>query len=292
MTGFGAAERQRDTGSGTLTARAELRTVNHRHLLVKLRLPAEVAGLEAKVEGLVRERLTRGTLNGALVIERSGGEAQAGFDVELAKAYAAGAADLAIASGVEGPLTLDGLLRLPGVVAGRQVEGSEAELPDLVLEVIGAALDELSGMREHEGAAMVADLRQNADVVAGQVQSISERMPVAVAEHQAKLQERVAVLLGEAHQVSPTDLAREVAVLADRMDVAEEVSRLRAHLDQLEGLLSAGGAVGRKLDFLVQEFLREANTIGSKCSDAQVAHHVVELKAHIERLREQVQNIE
>lgn len=292
MTGFGAAERQRDTGSGTLTARAELRTVNHRHLLVKLRLPAEVSGLEPKVEGLVRERLSRGTLNGALIIERSGGGAQAGFDVELAKAYVASAADLASATGVEGSLTMDGLLRLPGVVAGRQVEGGEAELPELVLEVIGAALDELSGMREHEGAAMVADLRHNAGVVADQVQSISERMPKAVAEQQAKLQERVADLLGEGPQVSPADLAREIAVLADRMDVAEEVSRLRAHLDQLEGLLAAGGAVGRKLDFLVQEFLREANTIGSKCSDAQVAHHVVELKAHIERLREQVQNIE
>jgi uncharacterized protein (TIGR00255 family) len=147
-------------------------------------------------------------------------------------------------------------------------------------------------MREVEGKSLLADLRKNAKKVASLVATIEKRMPVVVREHHESLRKRVEELLDGRVSVRSEDLARELALIADRMDVGEEITRIKSHVDQWESLLAKGGAVGRQLDFLVQELLREANTIGSKCNDAPVAHAVVELKTLIERLREQVQNVE
>jgi uncharacterized protein (TIGR00255 family) len=160
------------------------------------------------------------------------------------------------------------------------------------LQTVADALEALTQMREREGAATKRDLQKNAAAIARVVARIQKRMPAAVRAHQKALHARVAELLGGSAGLQPTDLAREIALIADRMDVAEELTRLASHLDQLAGLLAKKGPVGRSLDFLVQEFLREANTIGSKCNDARVSHDVVEVKTLIERLREQVQNVE
>ncbi len=139
---------------------------------------------------------------------------------------------------------------------------------------------------------MLRDCEKNARAIQRQVKGIRKRMPKVLSEHQRNLQQRVTDLLGNRGAVSEADLAREMALLADKLDVGEELVRLDSHLDHLEKLLAKGGAVGRKLDFLAQEFFREANTVGSKCSDAKVTHTVVDLKTSIERLREQVQNVE
>lgn len=288
MTGFGAAE----DGVGHLSARIEFRTVNHRHLLTKLRLPAECAALEPKVEAIVRKHLIRGSVSGVLSLNRSGISEGASIDADLAKSYYQQAQELAAALDLEATLSVDSLLGMPGVVKNRPAEDGLEDADSLILGLVKRALDDLITMRDHEGAALCADLRSNSRKVASELEGIAARMPVAIKEHQAKLQERVNELIGAGPSVAPGDLAREIAIMADRLDVSEEISRLEAHLKQLDQLLTDGGPVGRKLDFLVQEFLREANTIGSKCSDAEVAHHVVELKTHIERLREQVQNVE
>ncbi|HRV82752.1 MAG TPA: DUF1732 domain-containing protein, partial [Planctomycetota bacterium] len=143
-----------------------------------------------------------------------------------------------------------------------------------------------------EGQSLVADLRLRASEVAQAREAIATRSPAVLLEHKQRLQERVAALLDGQEPPSEKDLAREITLLADRLDVSEELARLQAHLEQLEALLEQGGSVGRKLDFLAQEFMREANTIGSKCSDADTAHAVVGMKTAIERLREQIQNVE
>jgi uncharacterized protein (TIGR00255 family) len=147
-------------------------------------------------------------------------------------------------------------------------------------------------MREAEGRHLRSDLERNASAIEKVVARIAKRMPQAVLAHQKKLHERVEELIAGRGAVQAEDLAREIALIADRMDVSEELSRLDSHIAQLRALLERSGPVGRQLDFLVQEMLREANTIGSKCNDAQVAHGVIEVKTSIERLREQVQNVE
>ena len=288
MTGFGAASAE----AGGVSVRVEVRSVNHRHLQAKLRLPPELAQLEPRVDGLVQGLVGRGALTLGVHVTRASGSAEARLDAEVARRYRDEFARLGRELGVERMPTLAELAQLPGVlVGGDDSEVGEAEC-ELVLTVAEQALRELVEMREREGAALLADLQQHAAAIEQLLGTVVELMPGVQARHQAHLRQRVQELVGDSVEVSPADLARELAVLADRLDVSEETARLAAHLGQLRELLAQGGATGRKLDFLAQEFFREANTIGSKCNDAAVAHLVVELKTHIERMREQVQNVE
>ena len=288
MTGFGAAE----AAAGGLSARAEVRSVNHRHLQVKLRLPPEASHLEPEVEALVRRKLSRGAVSVVVHLAREGGVATARIDEEAARAYAERLEALARRLGLGDGPDLEDLLLLPGVVAGREDGEADPRVATLVTRAVRGALAELVRMREREGEALRRDLARHAAAVGRLVARIEKRMPAVVRGHQRALRRRVAELLGGNSGLEPRDLAREIALLADRLDVSEELARLEAHLDQLERLLEKGGTVGRKLDFLTQEFFREANTVGSKCSDARVAHAVVDLKTCVERLREQVQNVE
>ena len=160
-----------------------------------------------------------------------------------------------------------------------------------VLGLVDQAVGALAEMRAAEGAAIERDLRKLAGRIAKLVERIQKRMPQVVRHHHGELKKRVASLL-DGRSVTDGEIAREIAMLADRLDVAEELLRLASHDDQLVKLLDQGGAIGRKLDFLIQEFHREANTIGSKCNDARAAHLVVDLKSAIERMREQAQNVE
>ncbi len=181
---------------------------------------------------------------------------------------------------------------MPGVLHVSEASADEEQEAAWIEEVVRSALADLLRMRAVEGEAMVRDLRGRHQEIQDVCAAISVRAPKIVQEHAEKLRERVQALLASGSPVPPEDLAREVALLADRLDVSEELARLAAHLDLLDDLLSQGGPIGRKLDFLAQEFMREANTIGSKCSDAETAHQVVEMKTAIERLREQIQNVE
>jgi len=298
MTGFGAARAEATLADGAQFAvTVEVRSVNHRHLQAKIRLPHEFGALESSLDKLVRSKLARGSVQMSVDVARTGGEPTFDVDEAAVERY------LRLQRGLARKFTefdlaevdsVTELLGLPGVVVtshGRsevEADGPEAQL---VTQVVGEALDGLTKMRQVEGAAMGADVAKSGDAVEALVATISERMPDVVKEHRAKLVERVAELAGDT-QLSESDLAREIALIADRLDVAEEIARLASHLDQLRSVLDKGGAVGRQLDFLAQEFFREANTIGSKCNDAGVAHLVVDLKTHVERLREQVQNIE
>ena len=287
MTGFGAAATEDDG----FAVRVEVRSVNHRYLQIKSRLPHEMARLERDAEARVRERLSRGSVTLHVSATRTHQGEAVQLDETAARRLYRELKQLAAELETEPP-TLGEILRLPGVVEAADDAGPLADLALRALGVVEQALDELVLMRDREGEAMARDLVQNAAALAELRTRIEGRMPEVVAYHHAALKKRLAELLDGTQPVADADLARELAVLADRTDIAEELTRLASHLEQLERLFASTKPVGRQLDFLVQELHREVNTIGSKCNDATVAHWVVEAKTCVERMREQVQNVE
>lgn len=287
MTGFGAATCR----EGTLELSVELRSVNHRHLQLKTRLPAELSALENELETRVRARIERGALSISVRLEE-GGARTVVFDRALAARYKAEIEALAQELQLAPQVSMPTLLGLPGVVGTADDNRLREREAALLWKALEQALSALIAMRESEGQAIEADFASNAAAIAAESAHIGARMPQVVREHHRKLCERASELLGGNARIQPAELPRELALLADRMDVGEELTRLASHLSQWTKLIQKGGAIGRQLDFLVQELLREANTIGSKCNDAEVAHAVVAIKTRIERLREQVQNIE
>ena len=297
MTGFGSADRSVATPAGNFELELTLRSVNHRHLQVKARLGQEFAALEGEVEKSVRASIGRGSIAVHLNIERAPGSEAVRVNRDLARHYLEELRSLASELDLEPQLDLETLAGLPGVVAAKEDSSAAGEeLSRAILETLAEALEALVAMRSEEGRALLADLQLNLSALGDIAGHIAERMPEVVREHKAALERRIAELIGDG-TIPPGDLAREVAILSDRLDVSEEITRLGSHFVQFEKLLrsgSEGGAepVGRKLDFLCQELFRELNTIGSKCNDATVAHLVVDAKTHAERLREQVQNVE
>ncbi|HUR27622.1 MAG TPA: YicC/YloC family endoribonuclease [Planctomycetota bacterium] len=289
MTGFGAASLEH----GDVSLRAEVRAVNHKHLQVKLRLPAEFLELEPEVEALVKARLDRGAVNLNVSLASTGRSGGPQVNPEVAKRLRNDLLALAKQLKLAPELSLDTLAQLPGVVtsSGLEVRALEKEKKSL-LKVVQAALAAMEKMREAEGQALADDLKRNRKLLEQLTHKIEKRMPLVVQGQHAALTRRVEELLAGRATLENGDLAREVALIADKLDVAEELTRLKSHFAQFDAILARSGPVGRQLDFLVQELLRESNTIGSKCVDAEVAHVVVEMKSLIERLREQVQNIE
>ena len=293
MTGFGVAS----ATEGGLHLRAEVRSVNHKYLQLKVRLPAELSFLEPEVEALVRKRFDRGSMSLSVSLPGPVGLTTVAVDPQAARRYKRALEKLSQELKLTGEITLETVVSMPGVIGGDVDDRALKRSRKPVLAVVGRALDSLEEMREAEGTALRRELGRHARAIEKEARVIARRMPAVVRGHQEALTRRVNELLAgrssNAHKtVAPEDLAREIALLADRMDVSEELARLASHGAQLETFLGREGPVGRQLEFLVQELLREANTIGSKCNDARVAHAVVELKTSIERLREQVMNVE
>jgi len=289
MTGFGVSAGE----AGSNSIRIEVRSVNHRFLQVKSRLPGEFTYLDPQVESLLRKKLVRGSVSLSVQSAKRTGAESVSINVEVAERYMQLLAGVAKKTGVQGELGLAELVQLPGVIGSASSEKDTEAAGKKLLKIAGEAVAAMVSMREAEGVSLEADMRKNATAAEKVSARIEKRMPIVVREHHKSLKKRVADLMSGSHgKVGDADVARELALLAERLDVAEELSRLESHLEQFDKVLTKGGAVGRRLDFLVQELQREANTIGSKCNDAQVAHAVVELKTLIERIREQIQNVE
>lgn len=288
MTGFGRAEIEEEG----LSLCVELRSVNHRFLQLRHRLPSDFGELEPKLEALVKKRVVRGSVSTSVNLARAGAPGAITVDMEVARRYRQLLASTARELSLADDLSIASLVGLPGVVVTRPDERRHRRELAAIAKACESALEQLVATRAAEGKSLERDLRRNATAIRRLVARIEKRMPGVVRAHMQSLEKRVRELTGDASSVQPADLTRELALIADRTDVGEELARLASHLGQLEGVLDKGGAVGRQLDFLVQELHREANTIGSKCNDAEVAHLVVELKTHIERVREQVQNVE
>ena len=286
MTGFGRAE----AASPIAIVSVEARSVNHRHLDIAIRLPRALAAFEPDVRRLIQARLERGRVDVTVQLAPAPGQAaqKVRVDGALAAEYLAQARELGRAVGLAGDVTLTWLLERPGVV---RAEESEAQGPEALWPPLGGALDELLARRTAEGAALGAELAALAAALEAQVALIAGRAPAAVERYETRLRERIAALLGEAARDEARVLT-EVAVWAEKTDVREELTRLRAHLAQLGALLGAGGAVGRPLDFLVQELHREVNTIASKADDLEMSQAALAAKGVVEKIREQAQNLE
>jgi uncharacterized protein (TIGR00255 family) len=291
MTGFGRASFQ----VGDLPFDVEVRSVNHRYLDVRVRLPRLLAAFETEVRGRVQARFARGKIE-LSVNTPAGAQQNAQVEVDLAVASQYQSAAKALhAEGAAGRLDVGTLLTLPGVARFVEPELSADALEQALGGAIGAALEALEGMRAAEGEALQRDLQARVSDVeerAARIGARSGEVQEAVSE---RLRRRTEQLGQETGLLDEARLHQELVLAADRLDITEEVVRLRSHVEQFRRIVEEGGSgkpVGRRLDFLLQEFGREANTIGSKGSDAPIAHEIVELKAQIERLREQVQNVE
>ena len=288
MTGFGRGEAALAGGA----VRAEVRSVNSRHLDVRVRLPRDLGAFELRVRECASRFFQRGQVDVALRLPRElESAAEVEIDTAVAGRYAAAADELARGLGLAGGLPLATLLGLPGVARLRERELDPEALASALLAAVEAACADAVGMRQREGAALERELRARLAALLARAARIEARSDEVARAQRERLSKRLAAAAPDV-ELDERRLEQEVVFYVDRMDVTEEIVRLRSHCEQFGGALDAGAGVGRKLEFLLQEMLREVNTIGSKAADAPIAHDVVELKAELEKLREQVQNVE
>ena len=287
MTGCGSGKVQQDGWEVTI----DLKTVNHRFLDIGMRLPRNLTFLEQTVRDCISKRIRRGHADIFVTVKRDdASSASVECDPELACLYADAAKKLAESTGVQNDLTVSLLMGMEGVLTLNEVEMDEELVSAICAEAVNIAAEQLVQMREREGANLKEDLKIHLDAADALRKAILERAPMVVLEYKEKLEARLKNLLTDA--VEPQRLAQETAIIADRCAIDEELARLDSHIRQLESYLETEGEIGKKMDFLIQEMNREANTIGSKASDAEIAQAVVNLKSAIEKLREQIQNVE
>jgi len=290
MTGYGEAQEQ----AAGETVRIEIRSVNNRHFKLSCRLPDGFASVESLLDGVLREQIRRGTVQLNLYIARDTlpDDYQINETVLVNYHHQLNALRNRLHDLAELPIAA--LLGMPGVVvdASRRLADVESEWP-LIERVVRRAVAQLNQMRAREGQALATDLKSNCAVIERELDQIEQLAPQIVKAYQARLLDRINQLLADQNvHLEPSAIIREVGIFADRTDISEEIVRLRSHLHQFDVVMTTEPAPGRKLEFLIQELLRETNTIGSKANDAQVARHVVEIKTAIERLREMIQNVE
>ena len=288
MTGYGRAE---DTLNGC-TITVELRSVNNRYLDCNVRMPRLYLFAEETIKSRVQNTISRGKVDVFVTLDSTGGEqVQVSVNQPLADGYYAALIQLAERYGLSKDISVSLLSRFPDVLLAEKAEEDVEQRAQDICSVLDRALADFDQMRTREGARLEADVLSRAARIEELVGKVEERSPQTVAEYRAKLEARMNEVLSNT-QLDPARILTEAAIFADKVAVDEETVRLCSHIGQLRHMLEQGGATGRKLDFLIQEFNREAKTIGSKCSDIDIARHVVDIKAEIEKIREQVQNIE
>ncbi|MBI5864513.1 MAG: YicC family protein [Planctomycetes bacterium] len=289
MTGFGEAQIEEDGHA----YHVELRSVNNRYFKASIRLPDEFAFIESEIEQHLRKRITRGSVTLRLYTRDLSEAAAQEINVAAIRHYLVQLR--AVAPG-DPAVTIDlaTLANLPGVCQPHELSDAQREhAHQLVLRLIDAAIERMLAMRAVEGKALAADLQSHCRIVRENLEAIRVRGGVVVDEYRRRLMQRVQQLVSESNvKLAEEDLVKEVAVYAERSDISEEISRLLSHLDQFAAAIESREPAGRKLDFISQEMLREANTIGSKAGDAAIARHTIEIKGAIDRIKEQVQNVE
>lgn len=290
MTGYGGADGHLD---GICYA-VEIKAVNNRYLKTIIKLPETIAFLEDEIDKCLRKNLARGTINCVVRLKGVVGNVLFDIDEGALRSVVQRLGAISSSVGIGGTIDMASLLTLPGVV--RPIVPGEEEsrkVRALVLQITQEAVDKLKQMREAEGKFLEADLRGHCEAMTRELESIRQRSDGVIKAYAKRLRKRVDALLAEAKlKLDEETLAREVAVLADRSDIAEEIARLDAHLAQFKQICEKEGQAGRRLDFLSQEMLREANTVASKAADADLVRCVVDMKCLIERLKEQIQNVE
>ena len=289
MTGFGDAAAEND---GVHYA-VEIRSLNNRYFKAVIKLPDNVSGLEPELETILREHLGRGSITYILKLRMNSAEAAYHINTQALKSYLE---QLQTVKGIDRLVQIDlaSLVQLPGVCQEPRDDTDEMERRGpIVRELTAKAIVKLNAMRTREGEQLFNELMRHVGVIAANLAEIAKRAPSVIEDYHRRLSLRVGQLLSKAElKVNEPDLIKEVAVFAERADIAEEIQRLTSHLGAFEQACREGEHAGRKLDFITQEMLREANTIASKANDAQIARHIVEIKGAIDRLKEQVQNVE
>ena len=289
MTGYGRAE---ETVNGC-TITVELRSVNNRYLDCNIRIPRLYLFAEDSIKSRVQNTISRGKVDVFVTLDGAGAEeVRVSVNRPLAQQYVNALGELAQLCGAAAyRITPEMLARFPEVLMAEKAEADVEEKARDICRVLDLALADFDQMRSREGQRLEEDVLARARTIEELVGRVEERSPQTVSEYRAKLEARMSEVLANT-QLDPARILTEAAIFADKVAVDEETVRLRSHIGQLRTMLDKGGAVGRKLDFLIQEFNREANTIGSKCSDIEIARHVVDIKAEIEKIREQIQNME
>ena len=291
MTGYGRGEGAYEGVNVTI----ELRSVNNRYLDCSVKMPRTYIFAEEALKERVQNKVGRGKVDVFVNIAHTGGEAlSVTVNEELAKGYIDALWQLYELGGgqkVKMDYCATDLARFPDVLIVEKQEEDLEAMKARLIEVLDRAIDDFNAMRVREGGKLAADILSRADTIEALTAVVEARSPQTVAEYRARLEAKMQDVLQNV-QIDQNRLLTEAAIFADKVAVDEETVRLHSHLEQLRDMLRKGGAVGRKLDFLIQEFNREANTIGSKCNDIEITRTVVDIKAEIEKIREQVQNIE
>ena len=288
MTGYGRSQQLADGMNITV----EIKSVNHRYFEFSSKLPRSYGFLDEKLKSFFNGKLTRGKMECYVQIEAvEEPDTVISLNHSLVKGYLDAYKELAETYGLENDVKVSDISRVSDIFAVRKQAADEDRIWAAVQTVAQEALNGFIAMREREGERLKADVLYRLDEIIGNVEFIEERSPQTVAEYNEKLLGRLKELLGETH-IDEQRILTEAAIFADKIAVAEETVRLRSHISQLRSFLEQSDAVGKKMDFLVQELNREANTIGSKAQDVEIARRVVSIKAGIEKIREQIQNIE
>ena len=288
MTGFGRAQ----LDNGKMTILVEMKSVNHRYFELSTRVPRQYSFLEEKIKGYLSQRIARGKVECNVSIEELDSDnITVRVNHSLAKAYITALNEISDTYGVRNDVSVQSLSRFNDVLSVRKEETDEDEIWAAVQPVLAEAADNFIAMREREGQRLEEDICGKADHILEQVAFVEERSPQTVVEYNEKLKGRIRDLLGDV-KVDEQRLLTEAAIYADKIAVDEETVRLHSHIDQLKAMFKEDEPIGRKMDFLVQEINREANTIGSKCSDLDITSRVLAIKGDVEKIREQVQNIE
>ena len=292
MTGYGESQDEIDGVAYTMVVKA----LNNRYFKSSIRLPEVAAFLGEDIDKLLRGNLSRGTVTCVLRLKNVSANVLFDIDETVLQTIMEKLSRVVSSAGIKCPIDIGGLLNLPGVVQpALPDEETAAGIRKVVLRITQEAIDQLKQMRAAEGAALAADLESHCDAIKQDLEQIRARSATVLQEYQRRLKKRVDELLADAKlKLDEETLAREVAVFAERSDISEEIARLESHLEQFAESCrtNAQTQAGRRLDFISQEMLREANTIASKASDSEITRCVVDIKCRVDRIKEQVQNVE
>lgn len=289
MTGFGRGFAQQED----IAATVELRSVNNRYVDVSVRLPQRLSAHETAVQTRLKDAFERGRIKVQVQVEKTAEmDLPVRVNREAAQAYGRLLEEAREAAGIEVPVRMEDLLRYGEIFTSAEEDPGETEhIWAVVQQALDAAIDDLRAMRLEEGKALLEDLAARTDAIEAQLVLVEERAPDRVDEARERLRERLDDLLDDA-RIDADRLEQEIAIVADKLDITEECVRLRSHLSLFREALANDAAVGRKLNFITQEIHREVNTIGSKANDPEIARYAVQMKEEVEKIREQVQNVE
>ena len=288
MTGYGRQKGENERRE----VQVEIKSVNHRYLDLNVKVPRIYSFLEEPIKTAVSAAVARGKVDIYLSITaKEGGDVKVSPNLALAGEYLRALEQVRDTYSLKDDISVMELAHMPDLLTVAREEPDAEEVKTQVLEVLGRALEEYNAMRRTEGERLCEDIARRGQEIGKMVDQVEQRSPQSVEEYRQKIAQRMTEILGDS-DIAEQRILAEAALFADKVSVTEEVVRLRSHLSQLQKMVQGDAPVGRKLDFLVQELNREANTIGSKANDYELAQSVIEIKAEIEKIREQIQNLE